>query len=266
MKRKQVFEYRKCEICGNEFYVSNKSAQRFCSNQCQHRWQLENTGFKNPKFQGGYVLCENCGKEYLVGKYKLENNKHHFCSTKCRNAWYSNVWSQSEEWKEESRKRAVRILNNNPISTQTKPQIAVNNMLDSLSIAYRNEESFVYYSIDNYLTEYKLAIEVMGDYWHTSPLKYPCLDRANDKQRHIISRDKAKHTYIRNQYGIEILYLWESDVLKHPDLCVSLIRSYILNRGHLGNYHSFNYKMDSCGVLTLNPDIILPYQEKQIVY
>lgn len=261
LKRIQVFEYRKCEICGTEFYVSNKSTQRFCSNQCQNKWQLENVGFRNPKFQGGYVQCENCGKRYLVGKYKIENGKHHFCSTECRQEWFSNIWSQSDEWKEESRKRAVRILNNNAVSTQTKPQIAVNNMLDNLFIEYRNEEPFVYYSIDNYLPEYRLAIEVMGDYWHSSPLKYS--EKINDKQKHIISRDKAKHTYIKNHHGIEILYLWESDILKHPNLCATLIRHYIANNGCLDNYHSFNYHIDD-GNLTLNTDIIHPYQEKQI--
>ena len=262
LRRTQVFEYRKCEICGTEFYVSNKSTQRFCSNQCQNKWQLENVGFRNPKFQGDYARCENCGKSYLVGKYKLENGKHHFCSTECRQEWFSNVWPQSDEWKEKSRKRAVRILSNNAVSTQTKPQIAVNNMLDNLFIEYRNEEPFVYYSIDNYLPEYKLAIEVMGDYWHSSPLKYP--KKINDKQKHIISRDKAKHTYIKNHHRIEILYLWESDILKCPDLCIALIRHYIANDGCLDNYHSFNYHIDDDGNLTLNADIIHPYQEKQI--
>lgn len=119
------------------------------------------------------MQCENCGERYLVGKTILENGRHHFCSKQCRQYWYSNAWSQSDEWKEESRRRAVSLLNNNIASTQTKPQVVVNNILDNLSIAYRNEEPFVYYSIDNYLTEYELAIEVMGDYWHSSPLKYP---------------------------------------------------------------------------------------------
>lgn len=208
------------------------------------------------------MQCENCGKRYLIGKYKLEDGRHHFCSAECRRDWYSNVWSQSDEWKEESRKRAVRILNSNAISTQTKPQIAVNSILDNLSVAYRNEEPFVYYSIDNYLTEYKLAIEVMGDYWHSSPLKYP--EKINDKQKHIISRDKAKHAYIKNHHGIEILYLWESDILKRPDLCTALISLYISNKGRLDNYHSFNYNTDDCGEIILNPDIIYPYQERQI--
>lgn len=261
LKREQTFEYRKCEICGSTFYVSKKSTQRFCSTQCQSKWQRGNFGFKNPKFQGGYLKCDSCGKRYLVGKSVLENGKHHFCSAQCRRDWYSAVWSQSEEWKEESRKRAVRILNNNPVSTQTKPQVAVNKILDNLSILYRNEEPFVYYSIDNYLTEYSLAIEVMGDYWHSSPLKYP--EKLNKKQEHIISRDKAKHTYIKKHHGIEILYLWESDIISRPSLCAALIKLYIANDGCLENYHSFNYRVDNRGTLILNSDIVYPHQEKR---
>lgn len=208
------------------------------------------------------MSCENCGKVFLLGKYKLENGKHHFCSAECRQGWYSNVWSQSGEWREESKKRAVRILSNNKIGTQTKPQLIVNNMLDHLSVAYRNEEPFTYYSVDNYLPEYRLIIEVMGDYWHSSPLKYP--EMINDKQRHIVARDKAKHTYIKNQYGIEILYLWETDILKFPKLCSDLISLYTLSCGCLENYHSFNYHMDECENLVINRDIIYPHQERQI--
>ena len=222
---------------------------------------LATQGLRTRNFKGDIYSVRTVAKITLSEGYKLKSEKRHFCSTECRQEWYSEVWSQTEEWKEESRKRAVRNLSDNAVSTQTKPQIVVNNMLDSLSVAYRNEEPFVYYSIDNYLPEYKLAIEVMGDYWHSSPLKYP--EGINDKQKHIISRDKAKHTYIRNHYGIEVLYLWESDILKRPNLCVALIRTYISNDGHLGNYHSFNYHMDNGG-LVLNPDIIQPHQERQI--
>lgn len=262
LKREQIFENRICEVCGAKFYVSSKSTQRFCSNQCQHKWQSGNVGFKSSKFQGDYIYCENCNKRYLAGKYKLKNGKHHFCSVECKRNWFANVWSQSNEWKEESRKRAVSILNSNTIRTQTKPQIIVNDILDNLSVGFRNEEPFVYYSIDNYLTESNLAIEVMGDYWHSSPLRYP--DNINNKQKYIISRDKAKHTYIKKYYGIEILYLWESDILNNPNLCATLINLYISNNGCLDNYNSFNYSIDKYGKLSLNPEIIYSYQEKQI--
>lgn len=260
-KREETFEYRECEICSCGFYVSKRSSQRFCSVECQNEWQRENVGFKNPRFQGGYVKCDNCEKEYLVGKTILDSKRHHFCSVQCRKEWYSSVWSQSEVWKDESRKRAVQILNNNPVTTQTRPQIIVNEIMESLSVLYRNEEPFVYYSIDNYLPEYNLAVEVMGDYWHSSPLKYP--NAVNKTQERIISRDKAKRTYLKKYYGISILYLWESDIVRNQDLCAALISYYIENGGFLENYHSFNYSVSADGLLSLNQDMICPWQEKQ---
>lgn len=194
----------------------------------------------------------------MVGKYKYNDEKDHFCSAQCRRNWYSDVWSQSEEWREASRKRAAQILSNNPVTTQTKPQVIINKLLDNLQIKYVNEQPFVYYSIDNYLPDYNLAIEVMGDYWHSSPLKYA--DKINDKQKHIISRDKAKHSFIANQYGIEILYLWESDIIKNENVCSYLIQKYIAQNGVLDNYHSFNYFIED-DQLQLRNELIVPKQQ-----
>lgn len=261
LKREKTYENRKCEICDSIFYVSKRSTQRFCSNKCQNEWQRSNIGFKNPKFQGDYVNCETCGKRYIVGKTVLDSGRHHFCSTKCRRKWYSTVWSQTDEWKDKIRKHTVNYLNTCPATTKTKPQIITNNILDNMNISYRNEESFVYYSVDNYLTDYNLIIEVMGDYWHSSPLKYP--NKLNDKQKHIVCRDKAKHTYIKKYYGIDILYLWEYDVLNRADVCIALISSYISNEGNLENYNSFNYSINDSGELILN-NIIYSYQEREI--
>lgn len=258
LKREQTFEHRSCEICEKDFYVSKKSTQRFCSTECQRQWQLSNTGFRNKRFQGGLLKCKFCGKEFLVGKYIFEDGKDHFCSKQCRRDWYAKVWSQSDSWKETSRKRAVQILTDKPVTTQTKPQIKVNLILDNLGIKYINEQSFTYYSIDNYLPEHNLAIEVMGDYWHSSPLKY--VSKTNDKQKHIISRDKAKHTYIANKYGIEILYLWETDIIKNENVCKALIKQYITQNGLLENYHSFNYYIED-NQLKLRESLIIPYQQ-----
>lgn len=258
LKREQTFENRVCEICETKFYVSKKSTQRFCSTECQRQWQIGNTGFKNKRFEGGYLKCYLCGKDFLVGKYTLDDGKIRFCSIQCRQDWFATMWSQSEEWKEASRRRAVQILNNNPATTQTKPQIKINSILDNLKIKYINEKSFVYYSIDNYLPEYNLAIEVMGDYWHSSPLKYA--NKTNDKQKHIISRDKAKHTYLKNNYGFEVLYLWETDIMKNEDVCVALIQKYIEQDGILDNYHSFNYFIED-KQLRLRKSLIIPFQQ-----
>ena len=257
-----AYENRKCEICGNEFETSKKSTKRFCSNKCQNIWQSKQIGELNPRYNRINYKCDYCNNEIKI--MPCENNlfKYHFCSDECRKQWYSKTFSQNEEWKEESRKRAVKILETNFNNTNTKPQIIINEILDSMNVEYVNEKGFVYYAVDNYLNQQNLIIEVMGDFWHASPIKYD-YDNLRDIQKKRIPKDKAKHTFIKNKYGIEILYLWESDILNNKVLCEKLIKLYINNNGKLDNYHSFNYIL-SDNVICLKQKIITPYQDINI--
>lgn len=256
-KHAKTYEDRPCEICGGIMHVSKKSEQKFCSIECQRIWQTQQVGVLNAKFIQEKTQCEYCGKEFFIQKCKINNGQSHFCSKECRQLWYANVWSQSEEWKEQDRKRMVESLKNYQAVTLTKPQVIINDLLNTNNIVYRNEESFIYYAVDNYLVDNNLIIEVMGDYWHSNPLKF---DQINETQRKNIIRDKAKHSFLLNQYGIDVLYLWEKDILKNPKLCWLLIKSYIDNNGVLENYHSFNYFMEG-DTIFLKDDLIIPYQE-----
>ena len=202
--------------------------------------------------------CDYCGKDFLVAPYKFDIQERHFCSTECRQAWYAEVFSQTDEWREKSRERAVKILSENPQMTLTAPQKAVNGMLDELCIQYKNEEPFKYYAVDNYLPEQNLIVEVMGDYWHANPNKFPEIKQ--DCQLRSAGRDKAKHTYIKRYHKIEILYLWETDIIKRPELCKALISFYIEKNGVLDEYHSFNYELID-EQLTTKGQRVVPYQE-----
>lgn len=255
-KHAETYEDRPCEICGSLMHVSKKSTQRFCSTDCQKIWQTQQVGELNTRFTQEKIKCDYCGREFLIKKYKLNNNNH-FCSAKCRQDWYANVWSQSEEWKNESRMRAAELVKKNWAATTTKPQMIVNDLLDKHNIKYNNEEVFVYYSVDNYLVDYNLIIEVMGDYWHGNPLKFNIL---NNMQKNNIRRDKAKNTFVKEHNGINILYLWEKDIIEHLELCERLIELYIQKNGVLENYHSFNYIMHD-NKLQLNSYVIKPYQD-----
>lgn len=252
-------EIRKCEFCNKEFETTKCNSKRFCCVECQHEWQKTITGKLNPRCTCIDKKCGWCGKEILVKKYKIDKFQHLFCSIECKREWYGNVFSQTDEWKEESKIRAVKILSRGCISTDTKPQLLINSLLDNMYVKYENEKNFKYYAMDNYLPEYNLIIEVMGDYWHCSPLKYTP-DSMNDVHKKRIKQDKAKRTYTKKYYGIDILYLWEHDINNNIELCRLLIKRYIDNKGKLSNYNSFNYHITN-GKLIKNRKIILPYFE-----
>ena len=142
----------------------------------------------------------------------------------------------------------------------TTPQRILNNLLDDMGIKYTNEKNFKYYSVDDYLNDYHLVIEVMGDFWHASPLKYT-KDTLREIQINRIPKDKAKRTYIKNKHNINILYLWESDLHKSLEVCRELIEQYIKNNGILDNYNSFNYSIIN-NKLMMNDEIIYPFYEQ----
>ena len=252
----QLFEDRKCEICNNTFHVSKKSAQRFCSIECQNKWQTTRVGENNPQTNRIKCNCTNCKKLIKIKPSRYERYKNHFCNKKCKQEWFLNVLYKTKEWKEKSRIRAAKILKDNKNTLNTKPQIMINQLLEEMNISYRNEEVFEYYSVDNYLYDNNLIIEVMGDFWHSNPIKYS-LDNLKEIQKQRIPKDKTKHTYIKKYYNIEILYLWEKDIYDNIDLCKNLILEYIANDGILKNYHSFNYTNQN-NILTLNKNIIYP--------
>lgn len=257
----QAYENRKCEICDAIFHISKKSTQRFCSTECQKKWQTTRTGKLNPKTKRIKCCCDNCQTPIEIIPFNYKRFQYHFCGNECRQKWYSQVFSQNPSWKEESRKRAAEMLKKNSYKTNTKPQIIINNLLDSLKIPYRNEETFVYYSIDNFLYSYDLIIEVMGDFWHCNPTKYTNIEHFI--QSRVVSRDKAKNTYIDKYYHIKILYLWESDIYNRLEVCEKLITMYIEQNGQLSNYHSFNYLINN-GKLEIQNKIIIPFQQRKI--
>ena len=256
-ERQFIFENRTCPICNNIFEASKKSKQKFCSVQCQNKWQKTNIGEKNVRFESKICTCDWCHTKITVGKSNVKRFHYHFCSDACRKQWYSNIYSQSEEWKEESRIRATKILENRKIDTNTKPQVIINQTLDEMNIRYTNEKNFKYYSMDNYLDDYQLSIEVMGDFWHTNPIKYSTYPTSNIQSNRIV-KDKAKHKYIKKYFNHEILYLWEDDIYNNLLLCKRLIQKYISTNGILENYHSFNYHLENDSIV-LNSSIILPY-------
>lgn len=130
-----------------------------------------------------------------------------------------------------------------------------------MSIISENEKTFGNFSVDNYLVNSNLIIEVMGSYFHADHRIYTNSLYWMQKDR--IKRDKAKHSLLDNKYGIQILYLWEEDINNNIDLCKKLIFLYIDSAGKLNNYHSFNYILEN-NEIVLKRDISIPYMDYDV--
>ena len=271
----------KCEYCGKEkteppnVYKLNKNS--YCSKECY--WKDKTNKIEhgeNSKFYNRITTnCTNCGKEikiipYNYNKVNLFGDNHNFCSQECyweyRRKYYTGEKASmfNHQYTEEQLQEMKKIIIKNSRNSKrfdSNIQLIVNNILNKNNINYKREFIVKYYAIDNYLIDYNLMIEVMGDYWHTSPLKYNDNKyKINKIQQKGLLHDKQKHTYIKTHNNIEILYLWEGDINNNIKLCEKLILKYIECNGILGNYHSFNWMLENDNII-LSDKIIIPYQD-----
>lgn len=278
IKGKKYMLKLKCDYCGKEYdehisvYLTNEHS--YCSWNCyvKHKKETVSRGPDSNLYNRIETHCTNCGKFIYVTPYDYnkvnsfgENNN--FCSQEC-------YWEyRSKHYIGEKSSRINSILTNkqqflmrsgfvqwlqDSHRLDSKIQLSVNEILKLNNIEYIREYQVGYYAIDNYLVGSGLMIEVMGDYWHGSPLLYN-YESLNKTQLKDIAKDKSKLSYIYNKYGIQILYLWEYDVNNRKDICEKLILSYIDNNGILPDYNSFNWSCNN-GKLILNNNIIMPYQ------
>lgn len=268
-----------CPYCGKSFdeYVSVylQNEYTYCSWDCyvKHKREIVARGEDSDLYNRIETHCTNCDKKIYVtpSKYNEVNSfgeNHNFCSQECyweyRSKYYTGDKSArintnlTQNHKMKMRTGFVNWLQSSR-RLDSGIQITINNILNNNNIRYIREYQVGYYAVDNFLTDSNLMIEVMGDYWHASPLVYSNYNDINSVQRKDVSKDKSKHTYIKNKYGIEILYLWENDIKNNIDMCESLILRYIENNGILSDYNSFNWSYID-GELKLNENIIMPYQ------
>ena len=266
-----------CKECGMELIVKpsqyKKQKQFLCDEHIKHR----RSGKDSPFYNRIEVNCTNCNKPYLVIPYDYNKtnrfgDSHNFCCQKCYWEYRSRYYvdekhsmfgtHQSDENKANQRQLVLRMIANGELpQTMTKPHQKINDLLLLNNIKVENEHLEKYHSVDVYLLEYNLMIEIMGDYWHAHPMKYD-VNNLTKQQKKSIKQDRSKHSYIKKYKNVEILYLWEQDIKKNIDLCWLLIQNYINNRGVLDNYHSFNYSYND-GELILNDVIVVPIQDNK---
>lgn len=255
----------KCKTCNEDYRTDNynKDNSNFCSRKCQAKWSsLNKTGENSPKFIERVTLnCDWCNEEYKEEKYIIEviNSKNHFCCRECKNQHHNNIVLKDPIFIEARRSKMIEMLNDGTINTtETKPQIAINILLKKMKIDFENEYGIAYYSIDNYLKDHNLFIEVNGGYWHSDNRFFQ--EICQEAQVRGVRTDKSKNSYLKNNYCKNILYLWEFDINENIELCELLISEFITQKGILNNYHSFNYSTINNSI-NINKDIIIPYMD-----
>lgn len=223
----------KCSHCGKEIIRVKrflKYDRVYCDMKCRDEYSKKHKtkqGENNGSYNSVNVECKCCGKTFKTPKHKLslvnekgENNL--FCSRKCYSQFRSEHYvgenganfgnKMTEEQIEQNRQRALKMIADGAFpQTLTKPHIKTNHVLEKLNITYTNEKVYKYYSLDIFLDDSGLMIEVMGDYFHSNPLKYK-IDELNSTQKKGKAEIKVS-THILKNIMIQKFYIYGKVIL-----------------------------------------------------
>lgn len=236
-REKNSADTRICEFCKKDFNCKKGEKLRFCSMGCQSEWQ-KTTGFgkNHPSYKHEITdemrtkTCECCGKEMRGTPISFKTNK--YCSYSC---------------KTKSMPKSMSF-----------PHIETIRVLDELGISNGIEKQVGRYSVDSYIENSNLCIEVMGTFWHCDNRKYP--NPIGKIQERSVKRDKKKNLKIKEK-DLIVLYIWEDDINKDYEVCKKLIMEFIKDNGKLNNYHSMNYYIEK-DELKLRSEILIPFFER----
>jgi very-short-patch-repair endonuclease len=185
-----------CPICGKRFQVPVSIQDRYnvCSMECRLAYTQ-------------YIPCERCGKVFRAEK-KLNR---HYCSEECRRPPMMVVCRCCG--------RKFRTVPSNDqqfcsfacyrrFTGENRLEKTVRQALDSMAIQYIQEHRIGRYSIDFFLPQWNIALEIDGDYWH------------QDK-----TRDNRKDEYLK-RHSLVVCRMLQSEIENSINL-VSLLQERI---------------------------------------
>lgn len=182
-----------CESCSNEYETKN-TEQRFCSINCQNKWQSRNKS----KF-----ICKTCGNEFGLSKSLADSRDYEikFCSIKCRNI--------DPEWRKSNILANIAQQNH---KGPNKLELAGRKILNEIGIEF-DEQVLIAdkFLVDVEIPSKKIIIQWDGDYWHGYETETP--DKRQMKRMQLdISQDKYM-----TKCGYTILRFWEHDVINNKN-------------------------------------------------
>lgn len=185
---------KECPVCHKEFTVNKSIAYRYtvCSDECR-RAQVDANGLK--VYSGLVHTCERCGKKFTTSEKRYDR---HFCSEECRRP---TRIVKCEVCGKEFRaipsdvdRRFCSFACYRKSHTETSIEKLVRLELEAASINHVQEYKQGRYSIDFYLPESNIALEVDGTYWHQNK-----------------ARDERKTKFLSSK-GLRVVRIAESEI------------------------------------------------------
>jgi len=136
------------------------------------------------------MKCENCGKPCWVKLAKVDEFR--FCSKQCHGAAIAYQQAQNKD--------------------PTSIEQAVMDELDKRGIQYQSQYQIAHWIIDVVFHNHRLAVEIDGIYWHSSP-----------EQK---AKDATKDRWLQT-HKWSILRFTGDDVRNSPSECVDIIISHL---------------------------------------
>jgi len=192
-----------CEICNNEFITTGKE-RRFCSVECQNKWQ----GRNKIKF-----ICKICNQEFEWSPSRIKQANPTYCSLYCRD--------QDEDVKN-------RLIHYNVLQSRKKGLNKLERegrkILEELGVVFVEQELIANkFLVDVLIPDKKIIIQWDGDYWHG---KKRTNNKLDDRQIKRMNLDKSQDAYM-TKCGYKILRFWETDIYKNRKDVYDIIRKAI---------------------------------------
>ena len=136
-----------------------------------------------------------------------------------------DYWSK-EVNREKQRLLQSKRINKNHKNHKSQLEKRFELILLKLKFSYISQYMICGYNFDFYLPKHDLVIEVVGDFFHCNPKKYP-KGPIYESQINTIKNDKIKNNICKKSNGLMLLRFWESDINERPDWVKSEILKHI---------------------------------------
>jgi very-short-patch-repair endonuclease len=215
----KISKHKLIKTCNERYGVDNPSqVEKFKekrNNTCIERFGVENIR----KSKNFYIYI----KQVVEDRYKMSYSE--LQSKISKEHWAKLTDEQKNEWLLKSiHSHFQRTV------TTSKLETKIQNVLNELNLTYTTQfyikgRKRCFY--DFLINDYKVIIEVNGDYWHATPTKYKATDLIHYYNGYTYAKDVWKKDLDKKLYaeenGYDLIYIWENEINAANDIKKLLI-------------------------------------------